>query len=154
MLQLRLSICGRNCSSLRERFSGHKTAMKNPFADNKCKKLSKHFGVGFCRNVNYIANIIEKLSGSGGVDRIGDEYMAEKEKRVVNRKLLPLDHLYKLLGYKKSKLNYSFLKQSFVKVLAHILILSDLFVFPSNPLKRKEKLTNTIQQNRTNFNKS
>ena len=34
--------------------------MKNPFADNKYKILSKNFGVGLRRNVNYIANIIEK----------------------------------------------------------------------------------------------
>ena len=42
--------------------------MKNPFADNRCKILSKHFCVGLCRNVNYIVNIIEKLSGSGRND--------------------------------------------------------------------------------------
>ena len=30
-----------------------------------CKILSKHVGVGLCRNPNYIVNIIEKLSGSG-----------------------------------------------------------------------------------------
>ena len=49
---------------LRDRFSGHRTGMKNPFADNKCKILSKHFRVVFCRNANYIVNIIEKLFGS------------------------------------------------------------------------------------------
>ena len=54
--------------SLRDRFSGHRAGMKNPFADNRCKILSKHFGVGPCRNVNYIVNIIEKLSGSGRDD--------------------------------------------------------------------------------------
>ena len=37
--------------------------MKNPFVDNKCKILSKHFSVGLSRNANYIVNIIEKLSG-------------------------------------------------------------------------------------------
>ena len=42
--------------------------MQNPFADNKCKILSKHFGVGLCINANYIVNIIEKLSGSGRND--------------------------------------------------------------------------------------
>ena len=39
--------------------------MKNPFADNKRKMLSKHFGVGLCRYANYIININEELSGSG-----------------------------------------------------------------------------------------
>ena len=39
--------------------------MKNPFADNRHKILSKHFDVGPCRNANYIVNIIEKLSGFG-----------------------------------------------------------------------------------------
>ena len=52
----------------RDRFSGHRKGMKNPFANNKCKTLSKNFGVGLCRNVNYIVNIIEKLSGSGRDD--------------------------------------------------------------------------------------
>ena len=42
--------------------------MKNPFADNKCKILGKHFGFGLCRNTNYIVNIIEKLSNSGRDD--------------------------------------------------------------------------------------
>ena len=37
--------------------------MKNAFADNKYMILSKHFGVGLCRNGNYIVNIIENLSG-------------------------------------------------------------------------------------------
>ena len=39
--------------------------MKNPFADNRCMIISKHFDAGLCRNGNYIVNIIEKLSGSG-----------------------------------------------------------------------------------------
>ena len=42
--------------------------MKNPYADNKCKILSKHFSADLCRNANYIVNIIEKLSGSGRDD--------------------------------------------------------------------------------------
>ena len=54
--------------SLRDRFSGHRTGMKNPFADNKCKILSKHFGVGLSRNVNYIVNVNDNLSGSGRDD--------------------------------------------------------------------------------------
>ena len=110
---------GETVKSLRDRFSGHKTGMKNPFADNRCKTLSKHFGVGLCRNASYIINIIEKLSGSGrdnndipilGVtverqnketkwmltlqtiytyglnDREGDEYMTEKDSRIVGNK--------------------------------------------------------------------
>ena len=63
-----LQYVGDTVQSLRDRFSGHRTGMKNPFADNRCKILSKHFGVGLCRNANYIANIIEKLSGSGKDD--------------------------------------------------------------------------------------
>ena len=39
--------------------------MKNPFLDNRCKRLSKNFGVGLCRNANYIVNVIKKLSGFG-----------------------------------------------------------------------------------------
>ena len=50
--------------SLRHRFSGYRTGMKNQFADNKCKILSKHFGIGLCRNVNYKVNIIDALAGS------------------------------------------------------------------------------------------
>ena len=56
---------GETVQSLRDRFSGHRAGMKNPFADNTCKILCKHFGVGLCRNANYIVSIIEKLSGSG-----------------------------------------------------------------------------------------
>ena len=53
--------------SLRDRFSGHRTGMRNPFADNWCKIFSMHFGVCPGRNTNYIVNIIEKLSGSGSI---------------------------------------------------------------------------------------
>ena len=42
--------------------------MRNPFADSRCKILTKYFGVGLCRNKNYIVNIIERLSRSGGDD--------------------------------------------------------------------------------------
>ena len=52
-------------------------------------------------------------------DRVGDEYMAEKEGRVVSNKFLPLNHLYKCPDYNyfKIKLDNSFLKQNFVKTL-------------------------------------
>ena len=48
--------------SLRDRFSSHIKGMKNPFTDDKCKIISKYFGVGLYRNAYYIVNIIEKLS--------------------------------------------------------------------------------------------
>ena len=54
--------------SLRDWFIGHRRGTKNQFADNKCKTLSKHFGIGLCRDVNYIFNTIEKLSASGRDD--------------------------------------------------------------------------------------
>ena len=131
----------------------HRAGMKNPFADNRCKILSKHSSVGLCKNANYIVNIIEKLSGSGrddnsgnpipGVtverqkketkwmltlqpvypyglnDRVGDEYMAEKDSRAVGSKFLPLHRLCKCpeYNYSKNKLDNSFLKQNFVKIL-------------------------------------
>ena len=62
--QCGLQCVGETVQSVRDRFSGHETGMKNPFADNKCKILRKHFGVGLCINANYIVDIIEKLSGS------------------------------------------------------------------------------------------
>ena len=113
-----LQYVGETVQSLRDRFSGHRAGMKNPFSDNKCRILSKHFGTGLCKNAKYSINIIEKLSGSGrdennkplqGVtserqrmetkwmltlqtvfpyglnDRVGDEYMKEKESRVVGK---------------------------------------------------------------------
>ena len=155
-----LQYVGGTVHSLRDRFSGHRTGMKNPFADNKCKILCKHFGVAICRNANYIVNIIEKLPGSGrdnngipipGItnerqkketkwmfilqtvypyglnDRVGDEYMEEKENRVVGNKFLPLRCLHKRPNYNyfKMKLDNSFLKKNFVKILT----------FPSNLLK-------------------
>ena len=146
-----LQYVGETVKSLRDRISGHRTGMKNPFAD-RCKILGKHFGVGLFRNANYIVNIIEYLSGSGRDDncipipgvkverqkketkwmltlqtvypyglnhRVGDEYMAEKDSGVVGSKFLPLHRLYKRLeyNYSKSKLDNSFLKRNFVKIL-------------------------------------
>ena len=55
-----LQYVGETVQTLTDRFSSHRTGMKNKFADNKCKILSKHFSVGLCRNVNYIVNIIDK----------------------------------------------------------------------------------------------
>ena len=60
-----LQYVGETVHSLRDRFSGHRAGMKNPFADNRCKILSKYFSLGLCKHTNYIFNIIEKLSGSG-----------------------------------------------------------------------------------------
>ena len=75
-------------------------------------------------------------------ERVGDEYMTEKDRRVVGNKFLPLDRLYKRpeYNYSKNKLDNSFLKQNFVKILTTHLDhnLKDagyLFVFPSNLLK-------------------
>ena len=50
-------------------------------------------------------------------DKVGDEYIPEKESRVVSSKFLPL--YYKRLDYKysKIKLDNSFIKQTFVKIL-------------------------------------
>ena len=64
------TICWRNCLVSRGSFSGNRTGMKNPFIDNKCKILSKRFGVGLCRNPNSTVKIIEKLSGSGRGDNV------------------------------------------------------------------------------------
>ena len=147
-----LQYVGEAVQSLKDRFSDHMTCMKNPFADNRSKILSKHFSVGLCINANYIVNIIEKLCGSGrddngipipGVtverqkkeakrmltlqtayryglnDRVGDEYMAEKDCRVASNKFLPLHCLHKRseYNYSKIKLDNSFLKQNFVKII-------------------------------------
>ena len=69
LLQMWPLICWRICSIPKERFSGHRTGItKNPFADNKCKILRKHFSIGLCRNADYTVNIVEKLSGSGRDD--------------------------------------------------------------------------------------
>ena len=52
-------------------------------------------------------------------DRVGEEYIAEKQSRVVGNKFLPLHRLYKRPDYNcsKIKLDKSFLKQNFVKIL-------------------------------------
>ena len=63
-----LQYVGETVQSLRDRFNGHRTGMKNPSTDNKSKVLSENFGVSFCRTANYIVIIIEKLCGSGGDD--------------------------------------------------------------------------------------
>ena len=54
-----LQYLGETVQSLRQRFSGPRTGMKNLFADTKCKILSKHFGAGLCRNTNCMVNITE-----------------------------------------------------------------------------------------------
>ena len=63
-----LQYVGETVQSLRGRFRGHRAGMRNSFTDNRYKILSKHLGVGYCRNANYIVNIIEKSSGSGRYD--------------------------------------------------------------------------------------
>ena len=52
-------------------------------------------------------------------DGVGDEYTAEKDSRVVGNKFLPLDRLYKRPEYNesKNKIDNSFLKHNFVKIL-------------------------------------
>ena len=81
--------------SLRHRFSGYRTGMKNQFADNKCKILSKHFGIGLCRNVNYKVNIIDALAGSriddNGIPILGITF--ERQKKEMTR-MLTLQTVY------------------------------------------------------------
>ena len=54
-----------------------------------------------------------------GLNDRGDEYIPEKESRVVDNKFLPLHRLYKSpdYNYSKIKLDSSFLKLNFVKIL-------------------------------------
>ena len=55
-------------------------------------------------------------------DRVSNEYMAEKDSRVVGNKILPLHRLYKRPEYNYS-LNSS-LKQKLLKSLQHILTIT------------------------------
>ena len=55
------SICWRNCSVPKRQTYWSRNKYEKSFADTKCKILSKHFGVGLCRNANYVVNIIEKV---------------------------------------------------------------------------------------------
>ena len=52
-------------------------------------------------------------------DRVGDEYIPEKESRAVDNKFLPLHRLYNSPDYNYSKIKFdsSFLKLNFVKIL-------------------------------------
>ena len=61
---------------------------------------------------------LETVYPYGLIDRVGDEYMAEKDSRVVGNNFLPLHRLYKRPGYNYSKIKVdnSFLKQNFVKI--------------------------------------
>ena len=84
--------------------------------------------------------ILQTVYPYGLNDRAGDEYMAEKDGRVVGNKFLPLHRLCKCseYNYSKNKLDNSFLKQNFVKILTTHLdqkMLAILFVFPSDLLK-------------------
>ena len=55
-----------------------------------------------------------------GLNDRGDEYMTGKQSRAVGNKFLPLHCLYKCpdFNYSKIKLDNSFFKQNFVKILA------------------------------------
>ena len=67
--------------------------MKNPFADNRSKILSKHFSVGLCKNANYIVNIIEKLSESRRDDS-GIPGVSVERKKKETRWILALRTIY------------------------------------------------------------
>ena len=73
--------------SLRDRFSGHMTGMKNMSAYSKCKILGKYSSVGLCRNANYIVNITETLSRSGRDDNgiLIPGVTVERQKKRQNR---------------------------------------------------------------------
>ena len=47
---------------------------------------------------------LQTVYRNGLNDRVGDEYMAEKESRVVVNTFLPLHRLYKRLDYNYSKI--------------------------------------------------
>ena len=70
-------------------------------------------------------------------DKVGDGYIPEKNIGVVGNKFLPLHGLYKRpnYNYSKIKLDNSFLKQSFVKILTthldHNLKDAGYFIFVS-----------------------
>ena len=68
---------------------------------------------------------LQTVTPYGLNDRVGYEHMAEKDRRVVNNKFLTLHCLYKSpdYNYSKIKLDNHFLKQSFFKILPHIVII-------------------------------
>ena len=59
-------------------------------------------------------------------DRVGDEYMVEKDSRVVGIKFLSLHRLYKRSEYNYSKINLIILSWNkiLLKFLPHILIIN------------------------------
>ena len=63
--------------------------------------------------------ILQTVYPQGLNDRVGDEYVAEEETRVVGNTFLLLHRLYKRPDYSlsKAKPNNSFLKQNFVKMI-------------------------------------
>ena len=74
----------------------------------------------------------------GPNDREGDEYIAEKDSRVVGNKFLTLHRLYKRPEYIYSKIE--FYNKILLRSLAHISViipkmLAILFAFPLNLLK-------------------
>ena len=62
---------------------------------------------------------LETVNPYGLNDRVGDEYMTEKDSRVVGNNFFSLYRLYKCpeYNYSKIKLDIFFLKQNFVKIL-------------------------------------
>ena len=70
--------------------------MKNPFADNNCKIISKHFGIDLCRNANYIVIIIEKLCGSDRDDSgIPIPCVTVKRQKIETKWMLTLQTVYR-----------------------------------------------------------
>ena len=100
-----LQYVGETAQSLRDRFSGHRTGMKNPFADNRCKILSKNFSIKKTKKETKWMLTFQTVDPYSLNDRVGDEYMVEKDSRVVGNKFLPLHRLHKRLEYNYSKIN-------------------------------------------------
>ena len=60
-----LQYVGETVQGLNERFTGHRSGIKNPAKYGSCRILSEHFNNGICSNSKYTVQLIEKLEGSG-----------------------------------------------------------------------------------------
>ena len=64
-----LQYVGETSQKLNERFSGHRSGIRNPQKYGTCKILSQHFNKGLCKDSTYNVQILEKLEASGRTSR-------------------------------------------------------------------------------------
>ena len=72
-----LQYVGETSQNLNKIFNWHNCCFRNATAYSFCKILNTHFSKGYCKDVSYTANIIEKLEGTGRTERNTMDFAAK-----------------------------------------------------------------------------